>query len=152
MKKRALALVLGGFGLLLMALGLSTLPEQISSKSWPSVRGMMLASEVVKHSSRKKSSSYTLKLKYEYRVADRIYQGTRQAAGRRKYELRLKADEALQSYAVGRPVEVFYHPRKPERALLEPGLQFNSVALLCFGLVFTAAALGLWIYWSGEIR
>ena len=88
-----------------------------ASKSWPSVPGKIIESEVVRYSAT--SGRRDFAVKYQYRVGNRHYQGNRVALYTIGHQ---EAAEALaMSYPVGVNVPVYYRPERPREAVLLTG-------------------------------
>lgn len=73
---------------------------------------------------------------YEYQVGDRTYRS-------RTYCFGGSVEKAAAAYLIGSKVQVYYDPKRPEVAVLRPGLQFGAV----FGVLRIGAAL-IWLLLS----
>ncbi len=93
----------------------------IQSKSWPSTNGLITASNVCE-SYHKSGTEYYPCLQYQYTVngstltGDQIYGVPRQSGD---YYAAL---DLADTYSVGKQVLVYYDPRSPATACLEPGV------------------------------
>ena len=85
----------------------------------------------------------TLRVRYRYRVADREYEGHR--VGPFPDSRRLSA--LYTPPPQGAVVPVYYHPRRPSRSVLQPGLQAVSVKLACVAAGVLAAGVALLAGW-----
>ena len=107
--------------------------ERKASLAWPSTQGKIVRSYLkeVEHTSydEKKSvffqhSSYTefeVVIKYEYKVDDRFYTGTRIRVTNDTYSRESEAAKILDGYKEGKDVNVFYNPLNPKNSVLTPG-------------------------------
>lgn len=132
-----LAKVLALTGVALFLLGAFYLYQGISSIQWPSVEGRILYSHA-----RGGSRPETL-LWYEYYVRNRRYLASSYRNGGNGTPFLEFAEAAAKRYPVGRAVPVYYNPRNPQDALLEPGLWWGNfvapaLALLLFGAAWLA--------------
>jgi hypothetical protein len=93
------------------------------SPAWPGVPGTVTASATKKAGFRKVPN-----ITYSYRVDDRDYTG-RMVSFATAFPGK-ETEEIVARYPVDTPVTVHYWPRKPERAVLEPGMNPNVTAAL----------------------
>lgn len=91
----------------------------VASVRWPTTPGVVKSSEVVAHRTQG-GRQYEAKVTYDYTVGDTPYVGDRVRFGAHAGP-KTKADEDVARYAVGAPVEVYYAPRQPQTATLQPG-------------------------------
>lgn len=109
------------------------LVDGLRSVEWPSVDG-----RTVGHGASLGASKYkvddALVIAYAYTVGGIEYQGMRfDYAGRNSLS---RSHALLQKYKVGRRVRVYYDPKRPDRAVLEPGVStWTVVPVLLGGLV-----------------
>jgi hypothetical protein len=145
--RRALLWILA----LLLGLSIVSLPQYLSIKKsaqWPSVPGVMTASWM-RSGLCKGIPCYHGEFAYRYRVGSTELTGAALELGRTHWAARESWQKILDTYPVGKAVSVYYEPRNPANAVLEPGL-FGESELLYgmvrgmiwfFGLSFAAAFL-----------
>lgn len=95
------------------------------SRGWPSVPGLITASEITSNTSigaygSATTTSYHTKVSYGYRVQGHDYESGRVTFGSvgSSYE---RAKEVANRYPLGMDVAVFYDPANPAQSVLEPG-------------------------------
>lgn len=136
------------FVAVLLLVVVQTIRHSQESKSWPTVSGLIIRSEVreIKNANTGPINKYREYLEYEYIVDGRTYtcglisiadtavlrfnSGTR--SGR-------VAKQIVKMYPLGQSVTVHYDPRNPEIAVLETQI-FNTNFLLLTVLVFIMVA------------
>lgn len=102
-----------------------------ASKGWPSVRGVLLEHAVRfadipwyqdRDEGGKDPDLYEVRVKYAYEVEGRRYVSTRlRWDGSNRLRHSREIEDWIRSLAAGGPVEVFYDPKRPERAVLLKG-------------------------------
>jgi hypothetical protein len=133
---------------ILLALGLGTLGAglwlvqrvrslALASAGWPTTPGVVKSSEVVAYRAQG-GRQYETKVTYDYTVGGTPYVGDRVRFGAHAGP-KAKADEDVAKYTVGAPVEVYYAPRQPQTATLQPG--GSGVSVWGWLLTGTGAAL-----------
>jgi hypothetical protein len=128
------AKILALAGAALFALGAINLYRGIDSMRWPSADGRILYSHA-----RSASRPETL-LWYEYYVANRRYVASMYRNGGNVTPFATVAKAAAKRYPVGRVVAVYYDPRNPQNALLEPGLWWGNFVAPAFSMVLFGMA------------
>ena len=105
-----------------------------ASKQWPKVSGKII--EISDFSS---DSKY--RLKYEYTLNRNTYNNSRIIFSTSKTYIKLRAREFENKYALNQIVNVFYNPKNPKQAVLEPGRNDGAVLviLLLFGLLILSS-------------
>ena len=129
-----LAKILGFTGAALFLLGAFWVYHGISSTQWPSVEGRILYSH-----GRGARTPETL-LWYEYYVANRRYLASDYRNGGNVTPFEHVAKAAAKRYPVGRAVTVYYNPRNPQDALLEPGIWWGNFVPPGLALLLLIAA------------
>ena len=122
----------------------------LRSAAWPSVTGVVRASEVETSIQRRSSgpnrTSYLFSLRYEYTVDSQTYEGDRIRFGGYGDGTREFADAAVARFPVGAEVTVYYDPDDPGEAVLERGAN-TSAAITPFAvLVLLPVGLGLFLF------
>ena len=125
-----IALVCGGFGLLVLALLISSLREAAAMKRWPVAKGRVLSSTVEQYRTDAGSGSfggprarltlYRPVVVYEYEVDGKRFRGDRiaQSPGMNKGVPDF-AEKVVQRYSSGSAVDVRYDPKRPGQSVLE---------------------------------
>lgn len=140
------------------AMAVPELWQQIRSRDFPTTTGTITRSEVKITRGKKKSRSYRANIAYSYRAgggewtSDRIYFGMSGSNDRSD------AEALVAAMPVGSEVVVYYDPQAPEKAVLQPGLRPDHlfIALLVtphhligFGLLYAGIG-GLARYLRGQ--
>jgi hypothetical protein len=107
--------------------------DGVRSYEWPSVEGRTV-DHAISFGASKHRVDDSLVFAYAYTVNGVQYQGARfDFAGRNSIS---RSRELLAEYGVGSRVRVFYDPKRPDRAVLEPGVgTWTVVPVLLGGLV-----------------
>ncbi len=148
---RTLFIVLAAVPLSLAVLGFDAwiaydFARQVQSSDYPSVTGTITHSQVkARRTGSRGSVRHVLDLRFVYEVEGRKYE-----ASRVRFLSGSSSDEPgilARRYRVNSDVQVFYSPRDPSAAILQPGANggdvlslmypglFNLLALLCWSLV-----------------
>ena len=144
------ALVLGGFGLIVLALVIASLRDAAAMKRWPVVRGRVVSSKVEEykesvkgHTSgpRDRMTLYRPAVVYEYEIDGNRYESTRitQSPGLNRGVPDF-AEEVVRRYPAGSSVDVRYNPRHVAESVLEPRVPRSWIVALVIALVLLAAA------------
>jgi hypothetical protein len=117
------------------------------SRNWPSVQGSVIETslEVIADSVQWR---FRPAVEYAYRVGNKDYRGSRiQWGDRIDLPSRAAAARVIGHYRTGKPVRVYYDPRQPAVAVLQPGHaagidNVGIVAPACgaFGLLYLGFA------------
>lgn len=115
--------VIGGFGLAVLALVVSSLREAAAMKRWPIAKGRIVLSKVEEYRTSvsrgtggaDRMTLYRAVVLYEYEVAGERFEGNRiaQSPGMDKGVPRF-AEEMVQRYAAGSAVDVRYNPKNAQ--------------------------------------
>ena len=152
------ALVIGGFGLAVLAIVVSSLREAAAMKCWPVAKGRVLSAKVEKYRQsvsrgtggpRDRMTLYRPVLLYEYEVAGKRFRGSRiaQSPGLDRGVPEF-AEKVVDRYPGGSAVAVRYNPRRPDESVLEPRVPRSWI----FGAAIGVALLVLaaYIYHRGR--
>lgn len=140
-----LATVLGGLGLLILALGQRR--SSLESTHWPTAQAIILASDVVLHPGMSGGNpAYQAYVNYDYEVDGRTYHGNCISVGLTPESTRAHPDTQVLRYAPGSVAQVRHHPTEPGRAVLEThprgaGLGAAVLGVLLVGAGCAAAVL-----------
>lgn len=148
-----LLLITSGIGALL---GSSVLFWRgLQSRSWPSVEGTIVHLQIREQVVDTTDTGDPIvcvfpNIEYEYEVAGNTYRSTRIRFGGTLY---WSGEEAIRKlsemYAPGTPVRVHYNPKRPQEALLEPGI--SAVAWILFAVGMSALLMsGLFLWRLGQ--
>jgi hypothetical protein len=147
-----LALVIGGFGLAVLALVVTSLREAAAMKRWPVAQGRVLSAKVEEYrtsvsrgvgGARNRMTLYRAALVYEYDVAGKRFRGTRvaQSPGLDRGVPEFAA-KVVERYPGGSAVGVRYNPKRPEESVLEPRVPASWI----FGAAMGVGLLVLAVY------
>jgi hypothetical protein len=125
----------GGWGLL----------RANASKGWPTAKGRVLEPAVEESSTTdtkgRSSSSYHIRMLYEFTVDGTDFTGKRVAYGDKiGRETSRYASDVTRRYPAGKRVTVYYKPGNPKVSLLEPGVK---------GQTFIVPSIGLFLFLIG---
>ena len=146
-----LALVCGGFGMLLLLLVVSALREAMAMKRWPVAKGRILSSKVEQYreiagagnfgSTRARMTLYRPAVAYEYEAAGQSFRGDRiaQSPGINR-TLPILAEKTVQRYPSGSAVDVHYNPKRPGESVLEPRVPAGWIFVLVIAVALLALA------------
>ncbi|MEM7782495.1 MAG: DUF3592 domain-containing protein, partial [Planctomycetota bacterium] len=118
--------------------------NQIRTRSFESVPGIILSSEVESHYDSDSGTNYRPKIKYEYvvnnqkLVNDSIRYG--ETSSNDSY-----AKEFNDPHPFGSETPVFFDPQNPSDSVLETGIQGSDLFLLMFLTPFNIIMVGGWI-------
>jgi len=152
------ALVIGGFGLAILAIVVSSLREAAAMKHWPVAQGRVLSAKVEEYRQsisrgtggpRDRMTLYQPVLLYEYEVAGKRFQGSRiaQSPGLNRGVPEF-AEKLVERYPSGSAVMVRYNPKRPDESVLEPRVPASWI----FGAAVGVALLVLAAYTYYRVR
>jgi hypothetical protein len=120
--------------------------SSVASRDWPSVTGVIEASDVQSWTGRN-GTVYDARIYYKYAVNGVQYLGKR--VGHADYvSTPGHAQSIISKYKKGAAVPVYYNPADPSKAVLEVGVKkFTSFSLLACLIVFSIGLFGLWRNW-----
>lgn len=128
-EERPLLRLLAGLFLIVVGVLLSKIPVMIINQGWPSTEGIILKRTLLAKKFKEYDGDYYTHyegfIRYQYDVAGTVYTSTAVNAIDTPY---FPYETALR-YPKGKEVRVYYNPRDPAQAVLEPGLVFSSEAL-----------------------
>ena len=143
-QKAAFCLVFIGVGVGFSIYGYHVLQNAKASVKWPTAKGIITVSKVVKSESttgtgtnKRRTVSYHAKIHFKYSVNGKSYTSNNVTFG----QSTKAAGKIVNHYPTGKKVSVFYNPENPKVAVLEPGISTASYLFLGFGILF--ALIGL---------
>ena len=142
-KRRAILFVLT-LGTILSIVALPQYLHEKQSAQWPTTSGVITISRVqfLDRSgsvwTRRRFEGYLGDVQYRYRVGATDYLGSRLSFEQAHLACAECWQSAIRPYPVGKTVTVYYDPRNPASAVLEPGLVGELVLLYKMDLFFIA--------------
>lgn len=115
-------------GLAVLAMAWSTRRSAAASRTWPTTPGTIIASSI-KERRGKGGQNYTVQISYAYRTGDKEHTGDRIQWGI-PHHTQIQAAGIVARYPAGQPVTVYYHPQRPQQAVLDPQGTVGSESLL----------------------
>jgi hypothetical protein len=119
-----------------------TISKQYVATRWPRSQGTVIEARIEEHRDAEDGTTYEPVLVYEYPVGSEMLRAGRVRFGN-KSGSRNWAQDTVQRYAAGRPVEVYFNPENAAESLLEPGVTPGDVQFAYFILPFNFIALGV---------
>ncbi len=110
---------LGGF---LLSDAIKSYQKFITSKSWPSVQGTIIKSEVLRFDNR--SSAYSFMVTYQYELNGKEYQNNRVALWTISSEEH--CNRLLEQFPQGKSVPIYYPPNEPSKPILVTGPPWHN--------------------------
>jgi Protein of unknown function (DUF3592) len=110
-----------------------------AGKFWSKASGKIVAATVSRPqviASDDNDDDNTVEIRYRYRVGDKDFESTRVKFGGHAAMSQIAADQLVARYPQGAGVDVYYDPKTPSHAVLEPGNKSNPAALIVFLVVF----------------
>src|SRR3954467_2918964 len=156
-RRRVVALVIGGFGLAVLAIVVSSLREAAAMKRWPAAEGRVLSAKVEKYRAsvsrgtggpRDRMTLYRPVLLYEYEVAGKRFRGSRiaQSPGLDRGVPEF-AQKVIDRYPVGTAVAVRYNPKRPDESVLEARVPGSWIFGAAVGIALLM--LAAYVYYRG---
>jgi hypothetical protein len=142
-ESHGLGLLLSCFATMMTAEQAAALNRGLSSRGWPTARGRVL-DETILTMRWQFGWAHSPAVLYEYEVEGEVFRA--HTVSYHGSIFRRGAQATLDRYRPGQPVVVYYHPRNPQRAVLEPGSSFGAFLRVLFSV--GVLGLGLWLYYS----
>jgi len=122
-------------------IGKPTVDNAKASLDWPTVEGRITVSEVQRKRNKDKVS-YAANVGYDYevngeqRMGDTVWFGGNFSSSSSGF-----AHKTVDRYPKGTQVKVYYDPKNPDRAVLEPGTFWSTYMVYGVGLLFFGVGL-----------
>ncbi|WP_162459019.1 DUF3137 domain-containing protein [Desulfosarcina ovata] len=141
-------------GIVIAVFSYSAYQTSLASKSWPTVSGSIIQSEIKKRTStsgegtnKKKTVKEYPNVTYQYLIDGKTYK-----SGKLSFSSTGNAKQVVARYPVGKRVPVYYNPEKPKQAVLIPGgAKFNYVPYFFSGFFILMGVL-LLSRWRKQTR
>jgi hypothetical protein len=138
--------------------------NRAAAASWPSTEGQIVVSKVVEEQEPEEREDsdgrteesvdtfYRPEIRFTYRVGDRDYSAETWKPGAVvSHGTPGPAEKVVARYAAGQKVSVYYDPRRPDTAVLEPSNREGAGMVLAVGIVFgLAGTLFMWLMTHGQ--
>ena len=136
-EKLAGAVIFPVIGIVIALFSYNAYATRMESKSWPTVGGVIVRSEIEAHNSNSSGSKTTeavqyAKIAYQYEVGGQKHKGTRISLSSASNN----AQQIVARYPKGKSVQVYYNPDKPKQAVLVPGGDGFNIVPYIFTTVF----------------
>jgi hypothetical protein len=116
------------FGVICIGIGISEVTNMVSSKSWPTARGIVIKSEVGSS-----GGYYYPRIKYVFHVKNKKYESINFDIANAQSGDPIPSKKAVKRYPAGKEVTVYYNPENPEECALEPGVDWSMLAMMFGG-------------------
>lgn len=122
-----------------------SIPKSIRTKYYPTASGRITASEVgsqsldVSHSAGERIRTYSIDIEYKYDVDEKRYTAKKRKWHEAQTSFSAYHDSRARRYPKGKQVTVYYNPKNPSQAVLEPGLGLGTF----IGVIMVVSSIGL---------
>lgn len=132
--------------ILLFAAGLTLwqarkLSLALASTNWKQTKGKILKAYIDESADDDGGVTHSAKVHYSYKIGARVFESTCLTYRPSSGLVFSKALDLLQGITQGKEVDVFYDPRRPERAVLVRGSSTDNILHLIICFIFLAVAL-----------
>jgi hypothetical protein len=137
---------MGGGALILLILG-RFLWLGYHSQNWPSTTGRIATCKIDRHRGKRGEPAGTVRVSLAYEVAGKSYVGGRIGYHGAEGGTLAEAESLARLFAEGSEVTVYYDPKNPRRAILQPGTSpmLLTAMLIAAGML----ALGIVMFFRG---
>ncbi len=136
--KKSVAIIIFIFfiiiGILFVLEGAYFYQQDTESESWYQTEGVILSSDIYTESG-EHGTMYKANIVYQYQVNGINYTSDDVSTGHLSSSDRNYAQQTVNKYYVGKTVTVFYNPKDPSNAVLEPGATIFPYIIILFGLL-----------------
>lgn len=141
-RRRITAALLCVLGLGFVIWGAGIIKASFDTRAWPTTPGTIESATLVESiEPGGEDTLYTARITYRYRAGDRPRTARRISLGDHSSSSRGAKSRLIERYPPGHAVIVYYDPRAPDTALLEPGPVWVTWVPAAFGVL--AMALGM---------
>ena len=118
-----------------------TVLEAYESRSWPTVQGQVVSSELRESRNSDNELMYSADVRYTYSVNGQQYENTMITMMDGSTSMRSSVQNTVHKYRAGTTVTVYYKPDDPAFALLEPGFSLGVLLMGSFMVCFPLAGI-----------
>jgi hypothetical protein len=134
-------------GAIFFVFALPPLQYASSSKSWPTVQGVITRSDIDVWN-REGKTHYQPDIAYTYSVDGKKYSSSKINAGEPPMDNNVNSAKKIQAkYPAGKEVTVWYDPGLPESSALEPGIKTGDILLASIAAIFFL--VGIFSFYKG---
>lgn len=134
-------------GAIFFVFALPPLQYAASSKSWPTVQGVITRSDIDVWN-RDGKTHYQPDIAYTYYLDDKQYSSSKINAGEAPMDNNVNSAKKIQSkYPAGKEVTVWYDPELPASSALEPGIKTGDILLASIAAIFFL--VGIFPFYKG---
>lgn len=141
LKNRTLHITVIGIALLILGILFSSIPTMIASQNWLTTEGRITFRRLLGFKFEEYDGDYYINIdgyiRYEYSVDGQLYSSTRVNS----ISSPIYPSETARQYPEGKEVLVYYNPRNPAKAVLEPGWVFSTKAIGFFPSLMMIAGI-----------
>lgn len=123
-------------GLIITALGMQEIQKAIVSKQWPSVQGTIITSKVTPMNSGQSGYSYKPDITYKFKINETEIDGNKLRFGEKSYPKSGTAQGIVKKFQPGEEYPVYYDPKDPSNAILQPGIHGSAWLIPGIGVAF----------------
>ncbi len=134
-------------GFALLGVGLRSLYQAKAAEGWAETNGLVKACNLVVDSSGD-STTWKVKVSYDYSVDGRTFSGDRIAFGYTGSSARATPEALQVKLGSAAVVRVRYNPLKPEQAVLGAGVNRSNLVILVFAVVWLLFVTGFTVLWT----
>ena len=128
-------------GLAITSVGLMQFRAARVSPGWPSIEGIVVDAVNLEEYTIDGGYHYKPVVAFKYEVEGREYFSDRLTYGRKKFPDEAFVDHVIRQYPAGMSVTVYYNPRRPRQAVLQPGDTSGTGVIAGTGIVIAVLSL-----------
>ncbi|MDA3894799.1 MAG: DUF3592 domain-containing protein [Desulfobacteraceae bacterium] len=145
-EKSAGAIIFIAVGIMIALFAYSAHKTSVESKTWPTVNGNIIRSEIEQHGSttgegpdKKTPAHEYAKIAYQYTIDGQRYESTKISFSSSSENTR----QIVSRYPKGKAIRVYYNPAKPTQAVLVPGNSGINYVPYIFAGVLILLGMGM---------